>query len=1127
MAFEKMKIYFNNLFRNARLGNDGTSYATCVEAVADPDDAYKVRGDIVPADDIPNLSDLEGSGVVFDTTKNEYRITDSFAGMQNLGTEVFPASERDAPKATVVVGSHLYTLHSGSTIVISKTDLVTLERIGSMSLESTSSLASGMVTDGTFLFISCRDGNTVRVVFVRLSSFLEEDALTLSSTNYLPSGIAHNGNYLYIACRDVGGAGNVARLARVRVSPLEEVDGVTLASTEELPGPVTINPPGTVASITNIDTASSNVLQVTRVSLSSMTRLSTGIATGAQLPKAMRFADDGDYLFVTGKNVSSVGVVCRFNGSTGAYIDTLTLAANEEDPQAITQIGTELWAVTRYSATPVVRIVRITESTFVRLDYLDLDTTETLEYTIAVNGDVTSAYVGVIKTISGDNYSAHVEVATSTFTRTDFVRYNSASEDPAAIISDGTYIYIAVETESNVAKLLRYVRATHEYVGAVELDVALLYPRALEVDETYIYVACRDTGNTGMIGRVSVSSFEYVDALTLDTTDKTPVGLILDGGYLDVLCVDASSVSRIVRCFVASFTKDTAQTYLSGDNNPASFIMSPDSQYIYVLCDASGTLGSVVQITAATLARVTSVSFPAGRFKAKGLGFSQDGTDLYVQAEGSTPFQGYLRKYVAHPLAYTSEVALNSDERTPILSAVLENDIYIVCKNASNEVTLARCTVSPFQRRDAVVLASTELNPAAGLYYDTFFYIVNPVAGSGRLQKIDTLQNFAIFERLQTADIGDSSTVRAGLTCAQSDPLRPVHYIADTNGTPVAKHLDNTAVSIRGHAPNFVEDGGFESGGVTEWTAGANWAIESTDELEGLYSVAWDTAADNNLTQNITKKLKKGKIYRCIFKAATLTGDASAGVLTFQVKQAGSGTDVDTLTGNAPAITTTPTWYGFDIVPDFETNNWELRLVPALAQKGTATAVIVDEIYIYEKPTINSLIVKNHNWSGQGTIVVNAWRVSPFRSTATADANNKTQIASFTVDDSDTLLQALTETNYPIIEITLPAVSGWIAEAGEIYVGDYWEVTRYPQSFDPYRVNASNLREVTIDLQNLQPALRTTTIADIFEKLQAGESVWWKWDIDKPLLVESMRAERNAPYSPYRINTQMRLVEKS
>ena len=59
MAFDKDILFYNNRARDARLGSDGTEYATCVEAVADPDDPNKVRGEIVPAADVSAIADLE------------------------------------------------------------------------------------------------------------------------------------------------------------------------------------------------------------------------------------------------------------------------------------------------------------------------------------------------------------------------------------------------------------------------------------------------------------------------------------------------------------------------------------------------------------------------------------------------------------------------------------------------------------------------------------------------------------------------------------------------------------------------------------------------------------------------------------------------------------------------------------------------------------------------------------------------------------------------------------------------------------------------------------------------------------------------------------------------------------
>ena len=171
MAFEKARIYFNNLFRAARLGNDGTSYATCAEAVADPDDPNKVRGEISPADDIPNLSDLEGAGVVFDTTKNEYRIVDSEALMRRLATVLLLPRGYDA-SASVVVGSYLYCAHKVDPGVVSKIDLTSWEIVALLPLASgeNSALSITASPDAQYLFVGCSTAPGV-VVKIAISGF--------------------------------------------------------------------------------------------------------------------------------------------------------------------------------------------------------------------------------------------------------------------------------------------------------------------------------------------------------------------------------------------------------------------------------------------------------------------------------------------------------------------------------------------------------------------------------------------------------------------------------------------------------------------------------------------------------------------------------------------------------------------------------------------------------------------------------------------------------------------------------------------------------------------------------------------------------------------------------------------
>ena len=386
----------------------------------------------------------------------------------------------------------------------------------------------------------------------------------------------------------------------------------------------------------------------------------------------------------------------------------------------------------------------------------------------------------------------------------------------------------------------------------------------------------------------------------------------------------------------------------------------------------------------------------------------------------------------------------------------------------------------------------------------------------------------SIFDKLQNADSGSSFKIRAGLSCAQSSESYPVQFISDNHIAPRMTGTLNTEHRIRIHAPNFVEDGGFESGVFSpNWTAGANWVVTSGNKLEGGYSAQWDGMGNNNLVQPITDKLMKGKTYRIILKTQALSGNANAGCITISLKQAGSGTDVyGAISGNSIAPTTTATWTEFDIIPDFTTNNWELRIVPLLANKGSALGIMIDEIYVYRKYTIDTFIADRHNWAGKGAITVNAWRLSPLRSTSGSDANNKTQIGSFYVDSSDTISQALTSTVYPVMEVVIPAVSGWTPEAGEIFMGSGQTTPKFPQSFDPYSTNADGLREVDISIKSMEPTHRLGFIEDLHDKLRSFEGVWWKWDTDNPVLMESPRAARKSVFDPFRVSLDVKLVEK-
>src|SRR5574337_158984 len=112
----KPKLYYKNRLRKAQTGHDGTIYGSCAAAIADADDAFKVRGNIIPATDVVALSALVGGSVIFDATTNQYRIT-AIGNPYYINRTALEASQK-ARSTALVVGSYLYLGGSYSIIKI-------------------------------------------------------------------------------------------------------------------------------------------------------------------------------------------------------------------------------------------------------------------------------------------------------------------------------------------------------------------------------------------------------------------------------------------------------------------------------------------------------------------------------------------------------------------------------------------------------------------------------------------------------------------------------------------------------------------------------------------------------------------------------------------------------------------------------------------------------------------------------------------------------------------------------------------------------------------------------------------------------------------------------------------------
>ncbi len=403
-------------------------------------------------------------------------------------------------------------------------------------------------------------------------------------------------------------------------------------------------------------------------------------------------------------------------------------------------------------------------------------------------------------------------------------------------------------------------------------------------------------------------------------------------------------------------------------------------------------------------------------------------------------------------------------------------------------------------------------------------------ADNGVTWPADILQ---LLEALQPQDVGDGFQIRAGLICAQDDPSNPIVYAADNHLAPRWRGTENAWHYIRIYAPNLLENGGFEND-LTGWGDGTltlGFSVETVQKLEGAKSVSYNPAGDAILQQWSTKKIIAGKTYRCIFKAKSLTGVAGAGLITCRIANCLDDSHIDpAMTGYQPIISPTSTWFGFDFVPSITTDFWKIQIDTDHTKKGGATLIVFDEFYIYKKINISDFIIASHNWHTGGNILIGGYKLSPLRSTATADINNRSMEDSFLVTYPGTFHTDLTYAaggDYPIYQILCSQTSDWTPEAGEIYLGDSWELPVHPGTpFDELRFNKDGFLEFNLSLDPLLPSYRRAQIKDLFEKLHDNEGVYWGWDTDPPVLMESPREAREAPKSPYMLKTMIKLVQR-
>jgi hypothetical protein len=233
------------------------------------------------------------------------------------------------------------------------------------------------------------------------------------------------------------------------------------------------------------------------------------------------------------------------------------------------------------------------------------------------------------------------------------------------------------------------------------------------------------------------------------------------------------------------------------------------------------------------------------------------------------------------------------------------------------------------------------------------------------------------------------------------------------------------------------------------------WQIAAaTASFPGVRIVAYTkSAADCYLKQDLIGEIIKGRTYRIMMKVQALTANPSGDVLSVIVRQKLSPFKViESGMDWRPTITTTAGWHERTFTADYSSDTLELLIYARglSGSWGSCTGIRIDEVYVYEDIPVNRLVVLDHNWCNGEITALYGWRCNPDRTNAGSGDRSPNLLATQDVDQTEPIIKATTESNYPVWQLTLTATTGLTYEAGVIFLGPHMAFTKQMDApFDP------------------------------------------------------------------------------
>ncbi len=328
-----------------------------------------------------------------------------------------------------------------------------------------------------------------------------------------------------------------------------------------------------------------------------------------------------------------------------------------------------------------------------------------------------------------------------------------------------------------------------------------------------------------------------------------------------------------------------------------------------------------------------------------------------------------------------------------------------------------------------------------------------------------------VWETPATTDTG-ACEIRRALVDVKALAGNPVKHLADGQKYAVWKSAYNATIDI--HLPNFIDNGGFESGFMAPWLKASvggtadTTGVNLTTPILGSADLMIDLGDRSSLyvEQGIKYPLIKGRAYRLIVKCRTsgtwpvgdikITVENRAAFLPLNVTFSNPSSGTVSTTEWSPGFTVAEGWHSVDLTPtdhDILTGS-KLRL-----ETFSALDAWVDEIYLFEQVNVSSLVIFDPGLLIRITSLMGR-RTASDRTGYTVAVEDQELMPSTNLPDAAVSLTDFTPAIFPIYSI----VSSTFQEASEILLCEKWSMPFDP--ILPFKPNQIKYKETVFQARS-------------------------------------------------------------